>query len=250
MDNGITKQNIKSIAYFRALNYTHQCELSFWLKISKKEFGTIEEQINAVRQITDTVSSLLQHIQNKINKLIATKNKTELQEANEILCDSDIYNIALKVNGDIIPGDMDCKSLIETNKEGIQFEIFQQKYDVIVNAPLVQAVHLPVVIYANFVVQPIRCKTLYTDRKLSKYKWYKSQDRTHWSEIGRKFTYKTKNSDLHHFLKFEFIPRNISSEGPIYEVISENPVGEVPQAPKCPFQERHEHTKCKLTGKE
>lgn len=248
MESDSTKSK-KECAYFRALDQTHQCELSFLLKISLKEVGIIEQEINAVRQITDTVSSLLQHIHNKINKLISTKSNTEQNCVKEPHLLSYIH-IALKVNDEDVPGDTVCQALFTENTKTVQFEIFEQKYNVIVNAPLVQAIHLPVIIYANFEIQPTRCKTLYTDRTLSECKWYRSKDCIEWSEIGQKFSYKTKQHDLDHFLKFQFIPRNKSSEGPVYEVVSENKVQQIPKAPRCPFEERHEHIKSKLTGKE
>lgn len=248
MDSELIEKN-KQIAYFRALDSTHQCELSFYLKTSSKEAaGLTGEQIIAVRQITDTVSSLLQHIQKKINKLIITKNNKEecIQQPQPLSC----IHVALKADGEDIKSDTVCKSLFTNNRKNLQFEIFQQKYDIVVNAPLVQAVHLPVIIFANFDIQPTRCKTLYTNRKLSECRWYKSQDRNQWLEVGKKFSYKTKDTDLDHFLKFQFIPRNKSSQGPVYEVISQNPVQQIPRAPRCPFEERHDRIESKLTGKE
>lgn len=233
-----------NIAYFRALDAPHQCELSFPLNVNSPECN-LQEQINSVRQITDTVSSLLTHTQNKILKLMQIKASKDNKENNN--CE---VPISLTVNNVDVPKDTTCKSLIETAKGQIVFSIFHQKFRVIINGPIVQFINLPKVIYANCIIQPKRCKTLYTKFDLSEFLWFTSSDRETWTEVAKKYSYKVKNKDVGCYLKFRYVPKNTKAKGPPFEVISDSVVLKLPEMPKCPFEDRHLHTKTKVTGKE
>lgn len=234
------------IAYFRALDATNQCELTFTLNLPG--INTNVTEVKAVRQITDTVDSLLTHIQKKVKKLIQMKNNPTLSNN-----DNDQHHMPIPVvlteNGQDINGDVICKTLIQTHKY-LEFTILHQIFRVIVNAPLVQLITLPVVIYADCMIQPTRCKTVYTRRDLSTCEWYKSTDFNTWIKVGSNFTYKTKKTDLNCYLKFHFLPRNKHVEGPMYEITSETTVQALPPLPDCPFETRQKYTKTKLTGKE
>lgn len=232
------------IAYLRALDAKNQCELSFLLNVKSPECN-LEEQIDAVRQIADTVSSLLTHIQNKIFKLVQDNASKENKENNN--CE---IPISLKRNNAEVPKDTTCKSLIEETKGELVFSVFHQRFRVVINAPIVQFINLPKVIYAKCMIQPERCKTLYTKYDLSEFVWFKSSDRENWTEVANKYTYKVKNKDVGCYLKFRYVPKNRKVEGPAFDVISDNAVQKLPEAPRCPFEDRHLHTKTKVTGKE
>lgn len=233
------------LAYLRALDATNQCELAF--KLSATINGTILcEQVKAVRQITDTVGSMLQHIQNKLNKILKTKLDETVPEQGGKIVEIPVWleDTAEKIEGNVV-----LKELIEPEKV-YEFYIVGQKFTVVVNAPLVQLIVLPVIIYANSVIQPIKYKMLYTRREDTDFVWYKSVDRKTWDVIGYKFILKTKESHINHYLKLRCVPRSKHSCGPAYEVISENTVIAMPALPTCPFEQRHQYTPTKLTDKQ
>lgn len=239
------KAKNEQLAYLRALDATKQCELAFELNATINGISLCE-QVKAVRQITDTVGSMLQHIQNKLNKIIKTKSEKEEPKQNgetvEIL-------LWLEDSGGKIKGDVVLKELIESEKIH-EFYILSQKFKVIVNAPLVQLIVLPVIIYANSIIQPTKYKMLYARRELTDFSWYKSLDKKTWEKVGHKYGLKTRDADINYYLKLQCIPRSKHSSGPAYEVISENTVKAMPALPKCPFEERHQYTPTKLTDKE
>lgn len=242
MENCKTSQKI---AYIRALQATNQCELTFHFKDTIH--GTaLNEEIKAVRQITDTVASLLLHTQNKLIKLSKVKSVNAEGETEEVVTK---VPMRLEENNVQIDDEVVLKDIIETGKVDT-FYVLQQRFSVEVNAPLVQLAVLPTVFYAKAIVQPIKFRYLYTSRTISIYEWYKSLDKKNWEKVGDKFTYKIKASDINYYIKFRCVPKSVHCSGPPYEVISESTVKALPGLPKCPFEERHKQTPKKLTGKE
>lgn len=240
--NGLETEDGKRVAYFRAYINTNQCDLEFSLTIHNEIVGTVLLEVNAIRQIHDTVGSLLTHVQNKIKKILKDKVK-----------DSGIsfqIPVELKDNGVNVDNSISCKHVIELHSKALTFHIFEQTFNVYINAPLVQVIKLPGVIYANFTTQPTYCKTMYTKSELSEHRWFKSLDKENWTQVGTAFTYKTQLADIDHYLKFRFLPKNQHCEGPVFEVISNNVVEQLPDMPKSAFEDRHKYTYEKLNGKE
>lgn len=226
-------------AYFRELKYSNQCELVFPLKITNEKSETIiDQEIQSVRQRTDNIHSLLEHTVNKIKKILEQAKNINLE-----------INISLTQNGKDILGTTPCATVISTYKD-VMFTICKQTFKLIMNAPLVQSATLPVILYVNYSVQPIRFKTLNAEKNLSEYSWYTSPDKLTWTKVGSTYKYMPTENDINKFLKFQCIPKNSNAEGPVFEIISDMPTEEMGALPKCPFEKRHEHTKTKLSGKE
>ncbi|KAF2895426.1 hypothetical protein ILUMI_10748 [Ignelater luminosus] len=226
-------------AYFRELKYSNQCELVFPLKITNDKSETIiEQEIRSVRQRTDNIHSLLEHTVNKIKKILEQTQNATIE-----------INISLTQNGNDIPGNTPCATVISTYKD-VVFTICKQTFKLIMNAPLVQSATLPVILYINYPVQPIRFKTLNAEKDLSEFSWYTSSDKLTWTKVGTTYKYTPTANDLDKFLKFQCIAKNCSAEGPVFEIISDMPIEEMGALPKCPFEKRHEHTQTRLSGKQ
>lgn len=241
------KDQNQQIAYLRELDATKQCELAFYINSSINGIALCEN-VKAVRKVTDTVGSMLQHITNKLNKLIKEKNNSEQEENDENGKCAEIPSW-FEYNGEKINGNVVLKTLIKPEKVYL-FCILSQKFKVFVNAPLVQMISLPIVIYASAVIQPTRCKMIYSSKDYNDFTWFKSTDKKTWTKVGTKYNYRTKASDVNHYLKLQCVPKTKYSSGPVFEVISEDTVIALPSLPKCPFDKRHKHTPSKLTDKE
>lgn len=233
------------IAFLSAYENTNQCELAFELNTSL--YGSAFcEHVKAVRQVTDTVGSLVKHIQNKLNKVI----KTKFEEADEKVIEVPLW---LEDNGSKIEGNIVLKDLIRSKKVN-ELHILDQKFKVEVGVkaavPSVRLISLPVIIYANTVVQPTRFIYSCANKDLCVFKWYRSANKEEWTEVGVGFNYRAKKFDLGQYLKLQCIPKSENRSGPAYEVISESMVTTMPPLPICPFEERHIHTPSKLTDKE
>lgn len=221
-------------AYFRHKD-RDQCELCFKLKY-KNDVVNLNEDICAVRQATDSVFSLLYHIQNKINKTL------------QIQCeDKDIYldiPICLKRNAKPVKPETILASLLQVRGELLVFELFDQFYHVIPNAPLIKYAKLPPVLYTNCSIAPVKFSTVNTDRSSSQYRWYKSMNQKNWTKVGDHFRYKTQLEDIGYYLKLVCIPKNCwNQKGPVCELISEKVVQAMLDLPECPFEKRHQYTK-------
>ncbi|RZC38018.1 hypothetical protein BDFB_005507 [Asbolus verrucosus] len=236
----------KEIAYLREFVSIKQCELMFPLKVQLDNVGLLQEEVRAVRQATDTVGSLLQHIVNKINKSIKklkTKQNTCENEESEVE-----IKLALK-NGQTqkpLKSKMVLKNLITSNMKDVEFSIFNQRYTVLINAPFVKEIKLPVILYSNFSVQASRCHVLFAENNASKFSWYKSKDKENWTKVADSYRYKTVDDDVGHYLKLICVPCNNVLKGPPAEVISENKVEKIGDLPSCPFEKRHKYTSQKL----
>ncbi|KAK4879322.1 hypothetical protein RN001_007468 [Aquatica leii] len=226
-------------AHLRKLRHSNQCELVFPLRILNENLEVIvEAEIRAVRSCTDVIESLLAHTERKVTKILRTRN---IQNIN--------VQTSLTVNDINVKGDINCKDFIDNPKKNIVFSIINQQFEVVLNAPLIQELALPKTIHVNYEFQPIKCKSIYTDKDLCDFIWYSSLDGQSWVEIGNKFKYKPTINDLNKYLKLKCVPKNRDEEGPPFVVVSQSTVLEMSQVPVCPFDDRHTYTKTFLTDK-
>lgn len=225
-------------AHLRLLPDKNQCELVFHLQLTDKDSTTVvDKEIHSVRANTDNIQSLLDHTKRKILKLIEST----------ILLHYDV-NISLVINGKPYKGKTNCKNFIEQPKDNVIITICGEGHEVILNAPYIQSITLPNVMFVNCSIEPVKFKAMYTQKGLSDFTWCTSLDKNEWVEVGRNYKYRPTLDDLNKFLKLCCVPRNANMEGPPFEVISNQSVTEMCPMPKCPFEERHEYTKVLLTN--
>uniref|UniRef100_A0A1Y1MGS2 Endonuclease/exonuclease/phosphatase domain-containing protein n=1 Tax=Photinus pyralis TaxID=7054 RepID=A0A1Y1MGS2_PHOPY len=229
----------KEKAHLRELVQTNQCELIFPLHLTKENSGIVwNGEIHSVRACTDVMQSFLSHTQRKIVKLLETKGVSDIE-----------VPVRLTVNGTDVKGDTTCKQFVEKPKKNLVFTIFNQSFEVIINAPLVQQIIIPRTLYVHYSYQPLKFKSIYTEKELSDFIWCTSTDCEVWTEVCKNFRFKPSNKDLNKHVKLKCIPRNVHSTGPPFEVISQTTVMEMAVIPQCPFDDRHKFTKSWLTAK-
>lgn len=236
----------KGSAYLREFASKNQCELMFNLNVKLEKLGFLQEEVRAVRGLTDTVESLLNHTVNKIQKLIKTvKDETKVALDEEIK-----VNVSLKnaLTGKPIKGKRVLKSLIDSNLTNIEFKIFNQVYFVIINAPLVKDLKLPKVLFANYEVQPCKLYILFGDNTSNQFTWFKSQDKITWTQVGKSLRYTPSEEDIGFYLKLVCVPCNEVLTGPKAEAVSECQVAALGELPECPFERRHQFTTQKLSN--
>lgn len=234
-------------AYLRCLDKTTQCDLTFLLTIEHRIYGTFDQEIKALRQLNDSVDSLLNHTKNKIVKLFQDTQECEV-DVDRLEMD---MNISLTRNDQAFRTHATCQQLLQY-KNKFEFRIFGISYRVIVNAPLIYQLTIPKFIYANTRVKPVRLKGIHLHRGLSQYKWSKSKDKIQWSVVFNEINYDTSMEDVSYYLKLTLIPYSSDrTGGPIVEAISENTVDILPTIPlNCQQMEyRKPYTKHKLCGK-
>lgn len=242
-------ENIKQFAYFREFTHTNQFELVFNINTEVPELGVFKEEIKAVRAMADTVSSLLQHIKNKILKILKDKYIEE-KGAVDGFNDNLEIPVSLKTDKKHVKGNMGLIALRNNllKNHFTIFKVFDQQYIVLPNAPLIKQMKLPAVLYTNSCIQPIKFSSLFTDNQKSLFIWYKSEDKVKWVEVGRGFGYITKEPDVGFHLKLLCKPvNNIGIHGPQQEVVSDGVVENMGDLPLCPFASRHQYTKEKLS---
>lgn len=242
--------NINQYAYFREFTHTKQFELLFNIDTVIPKLGHFKEEIKAVRGVADTVSSLLQHIKNKIFKLM--KDKYSNEENEEVLNENFEITVSLKTNTRHLKGSMGLMAFRNNllRDQFVIFKVFDEQYIVLPNAPLIKQMKLPPVLYMNSYIQPYKFSSLYTENQKSQFIWYKSEDRINWVEVGRGFGYLTRRSDVGFYLKLLCNPVScVGIYGPPEETISETKVEIMGDLPVCPFERRHEYTQQHLTSK-
>lgn len=241
-------ENIKQYAYFREFTHTNQSELLFNIDTKVPSLGVFKEEIKAVRAVADTVSSLLQHIKNKILKIIEDKymeNKVNKEDFSEK------FDIPVSLKADSIPirSNIGLKAFrnILLKDQFVIFKVFDQQYIVLPNPPLIKQIKLPPVLYTSSCIQPYKYSAMFTENQKSLFIWYKSMDKINWVETARGYGYITKDSDVGYYLKVLCKPvSNIGIQGPSAEAVSESTVEKMGDLPWCPFERRHQYTKDKL----
>ncbi|XP_976374.3 2',5'-phosphodiesterase 12 [Tribolium castaneum] len=237
-------ERLPRTAYLREFEAKNQCELLFDLTVELPKIGVLQEEVRAVRRITDTVESLLQHIINKLELSIKKlKKQAQIEHEDEVQ-----VNISLKnaLTEKPIKPKMVLKNLINARMSNVEFQIFDQRYVVVINAPLVRDMKLPQVLYANYEVQPSQLFILFGEKSSSKFTWLKSRDKSTWVQVANTFRYKPSEEDVGHYLKLICVPCCSVLTGPAVEVVSDSRVVEMGELPTCPFEKRHEFTTTQL----
>lgn len=232
-------------AYLRSLDRTNQCDLTFWLTITHRKYGSLNEEIKSVRQITDNVESLLTHTKNKIIKLF--QDKEDVCVFPEELAVE--MNISLTRNEQDFEASMICKELF-LYKNKIKFNIFGITYRIIVNAPLVFQLTIPKFIFVSTCIKPVRLKGIHLYRGLCKYKWSRSKDLQNWTDVFYEESYDITEEDLNCYLKLTLTPYSKDrTPGEVVEVVSENTVDVLPEIPEnnMYIDYRNQYTEHKLT---
>ncbi|KAJ8920849.1 hypothetical protein NQ315_015641 [Exocentrus adspersus] len=236
-------------AYFRETD-SGQCELHFFLDTQIPGYGWVKEEIKAVRQTTDMVGSMLQHIRNKLCRIMLDKQGKDLQIEEE--SDSNEINAFLKTatNKDI-KDTIVLKDFTNcfTGGRNVSLQVCDQKFLVVPNAPLIKQIKLPSVLYVGFTIQPSKFHTLNTNNTQSLFSWYKSTDKLNWEKIGKGFRYKLGEDDTGYYIKLVCVPVSpLKVRGPRAHAVSEDVVIHMGQLPTCPFERRHEFTREKCKG--
>ncbi|CAG9825169.1 unnamed protein product [Phaedon cochleariae] len=241
------------IAHLRENEHTGQCDLTFFLRTEVPDVNLeLCEEIKAVRGSSDTVISMIDHIKNKLQKIIQDKLNASSEEEKENQQKINIP-VRMKRSGKDLKENTCVKNLLKSpeSNDPIIFEVFSQKYVLLCNTPLVKTMKLLRVFYVGYVIQPIKFFSIYTDRNKCIFTWSKSLDKIEWEKCGSGYTYLTTKEDVNHFLKLTCKPVNTANiEGPIFEVISDTTVEEMEEIPNCPFETRHLFTKKELAGSE
>ncbi|CAG9566998.1 unnamed protein product [Danaus chrysippus] len=197
------------------------------------------------------MQTLYTRIAANVQKACSKKNKKK--GVNE----EDIDVKILDERNNLVSEDCTCSELFTLN-EPLKLIISEQCLDIVLNAPWVINLSLPKSIMVGFPVFPESLETLYTEKELTIYNWYRgkvnnskgneiSDAHVEWNFIVSSFSYTPKAEDIGLKLKLECIPVNAKLSGPVVESISKNLVEAGPGS--CPFETRHMFTPTKLNGK-
>lgn len=205
----------------------------------------VNRQFNFSRNISERVDAFLNRINCNVTKIIIRKRKKYSEEVDEAIKKNIyLYKNDIKVNGDTL-----CETILE-DVNNLKLVIFDTTFVIKKNMPIVNVITLPSSLLSGFPLYPNKFESLYTNKKLSIFKWYKndiSDSKQIWLHIGDGYLYTPNVSDIGYRLKLNCTPRNETESGPSIEVESKKVVEAGPG--NCPFDTRHMFTKFKLTGK-
>lgn len=145
--------------------------------------------------------------------------------------------------------DEPCTKILDDPND-LKINILGIDYIIKFNAPWVSNMKLPESLLAGFPVYPGIFESVYTDITKSKFTWYKTNSNNKkitWEQIAHGFIYTPTTNDIGSMLKLKCLPMNDQCDGPEIEIQSDGIVEAGPG--HCPFEDRHNFTKDKLTGK-
>ncbi|XP_047366288.1 2',5'-phosphodiesterase 12 isoform X1 [Vespa velutina] len=204
----------------------------------------VNRQFNFSRHINEKVDSFLKRINTNVSKVIVRKKKKFAEEVDEIIKkDIYLYKNNIQINGDTL-----CETILKDVND-LKLVIFDITFIIKKNIPIVNGITLPSSLLCGFPIYPTKFESLYTDKKLSNFNWYKndiSNPKQVWLHVGDGYLYTPNVSDIGFRLKLNCIPQNETHSGPFVEVESKNIIEAGPG--HCPFDTRHMFTKSKLTG--
>lgn len=228
----------------------------------------VDRQFNFNRKSAEPVSVFLKRVDNNVSKVVEKKKSKlkrkqkakgvtneEPEEEKETkknnIGDNEVVKVALLENESIVENHLPCGTVFEDVSQ-LTLLIVGEKYSIRKNVPWVEDVSLPKSILVGFPTYPSHFSSVYTNLKDSRFVWFKNlvsdspRKPPKWVEIGEGYFYVPRGEDLGCQLKLTCIPGNEDQTGPLIEVESQNLVEAGPG--RCPFENRQEFTKEKLSG--
>lgn len=224
----------------------------------------IDRQFNFSRRAAEPVSAFLKRVDVNVGKVVYKKKTQKLKKLKKAQVklgkdqddkeesDEDIsIPVALLRNETTIKDDVPCETAFE-NISQLTLQISKSKYAIKQNVPWIETINLPQCILVGSPTYPSKFVASFTNIKDSKFVWYKNllsstpNKPPVWKEIGNEYIYVPATEDMGCTLKISCIPGNEEQTGPYIEVVSPNLVEAGPG--RCPFEDRHEFTRNKLSG--
>ncbi|KAK4879321.1 hypothetical protein RN001_007467 [Aquatica leii] len=229
-------------AYLRPLNETNQFQISFQYTSSTTR---VNRQFNFCRQLDETISTFLSRVTTNVEKVV-NKKRAKKKSDTTVLPEVAI-EVKLLANKVPIDTERTCRDVFINNPSNdLTLSVIDTDFLIILNSPWINNITLPRSIMANFPVYPSKFEADLTDKHLSEFNWYKSDNKINWTLVGKDFVYTPSNSDINSYLKLTCLPRNDQSVGPVIETVSEVQIEASPGY--CPFETRHQFTKEKMSG--
>lgn len=228
-------------AYLRHLSDNEQFQITFKYT---NEALKVNRQFNFNRKLSETVDTFLLRVATNVEKALNKKNKKRKVDEDK---SGNTVQASLFLNDSELPRETVCNDIFQPGNN-VVLKILNQEYKVIINSPWVDGIALPTSILATFPVYPTKFETVFTDKDLSTFTWFKSKNLTDWVNIGNNYILTPSNEEIDHYLKLSCIPRNLEFEGPEIETISTCKVEANPGL--CPFEIRHKFTTERTQGKE
>ncbi|KAK7016428.1 Endonuclease/Exonuclease/phosphatase [Halocaridina rubra] len=221
---------------FRYMNEARQIDRIFNLKRKK------EEEIAAV---LNRMSANISNVGNK---------KKKKKEVPSELVPVGMVATSPPNSSHSLPGETSCFDAFVQYAMNHNLVIGGENYFLDVNPPVVQRAELPKCIMAGFSLSVSRLKTLYCDKDLCTFQWFKSdlkfdsvkdaQGRLNsikWLEKGKGYIMEITNEDIGSLIKVAITPCLNERSGEPVEILSPALVSAGPG--ECPFDRRHQYTK-------
>lgn len=233
-------------AYVRRTDGSDTFDFSFEYKNAGLN---IERQFNFSRRLSENVEAFLGRVATNVDKIFAKKQKKLNKNKTEtVQLPTATDRVGLYCDGIQVEGTITCDELLlRANGCLLSLKVLDAEYEILINTPWIKNAVLPSSILANFPVYPSKFETMFTDKKLSQFVWFKSTDRNKWTRLGEGFLYVPTNDDIDHYLRIDCVPHNERGSGAVTEIVSKGKVEADPG--RCPFETRHEFTRNKLQDK-
>lgn len=206
----------------------------------------INRQFNFNRKLSETAEVFISRVATNLEKICSKKQKKRKKNEDEAETNPLTEKIHLYQNGTLVNNTVTCEELF-SNNDDLRLKIIDEEFIIAINTPFIKSVSLPTSILANFPVYPSKFETMFMEKGLSEFTWFKSEDKNKWVKIGEEFLYTPKNDDINSYLKINCVPKNSESIGLSTEVISKNKIEADPG--HCPFENRHKFTQERLKGR-
>lgn len=230
-------------AYYRQNDEEH---FLFTFQYNDQELK-VNRQFNFCRQLTETVGAFLSRVNSNVEKVLIKKPKKKKNKVTENEIIEPQVSSSILLNSQEANAEASCKEVFQLHNSVI-LKVLEKQYFVVINSPWIDGAALPTAMLARFPVYPSKFECVNANKKLSEFIWFKSKNKTDWTQVGVGFIYMPSTDDIGAYLKLHCIPKNEHCQGPAMELVSDVTVQADPGY--CPFETRHKFTEQKTSGKE
>ena len=209
---------------------TKMFSFSFYLECSQP---SISRQFNMSRSNEESMQNFHHRLKENLMKVVLKKNK----KAKKAKIDSD-ENEAIEVpikfmkNDQVLEFQDDQVAQDFLAQDGLQMNILNIAFDIILDPPMVLNVKLPDTILAGFLVYPFKLELSNAEQSNCDFLWYVSDldleikdvnnveqyKKSKWTFRHQGFFYNVSNDDIDRYIKLVIVPKSGTKEGLKYDI--------------------------------
>ena len=210
---------------------TKMFSFSFYLECSQPP---ISRQFNMSRSNEESMKNFHHRLKENLMKVVLKKTKKKAKKAKIDSDDNEAIEVPIKFmkNDQVLEFQDDQVAQDFLAQDGLQMNILNIAFDIVLDPPMVLNVKLPDTILAGFLMYPFKLELSNAEQSNCDFLWYVSDldleikdvnnveqyKKSGWTFRHQGFFYNVSNDDIDRYVKLVIVPKSGTKEGLKYDI--------------------------------